>query len=131
VSFDYPQGWHVTGFSMDASPRRLAVTTYPLLANAVEGDCGGHAVIGALPPTGAAVLVLDYGPRFNTDTFPLPPRPFTLRNGRSGVYECYGVSTLFRFSAHDRALQVHVAFGRKATEATRGAALAILDPITN
>jgi hypothetical protein len=127
VSFRYPKGWHVAGFSTTNSPRRLAIASYPLPEDAVEGDCGGLRAVELLPPEGALVLLIDYGSQLQS--FPARPEELTLGEGAFAEYECFGPSTLFRFRVGDRALQAHVALGRDASYGMRDRALAILESL--
>jgi hypothetical protein len=127
VSFRYPKGWHVTRFSTTNSPRRLAVASYALSDEAVEGDCGGYRAVELLPPDGALVLLIDYGSRLRS--FPERPAELALSAGAFAEYECFGPSTLFRFRVGDRALQAHVALGRDASDGMRDRALAILESL--
>lgn len=130
VSFRYPEDWHVTGFSTTTSPRRLAVTSFPVAAGAIEGDCGGRAAIEALPPSGAVVLLIDYGDARGEGSFAPAPGTFALAAGEPEHYECFGASTRFRFRARGgRAFQAHVAFGATATRETRRRTLTILDSL--
>ena len=127
VSLRYPKGWHVTGFSTTNSPRRLAVASYPLPEDAVEGDCGGLRAVELLPPEGALVLLIDYGSRLRS--FPERPAELAMGDGAFAEYECFGPSTLFRFRVGDRALQAHVALGEDAGDDMRDRALAILESL--
>ena len=66
VSFRYPSDWHVAGFSTTNSPQRLAVASYALPEDAVEGDCGALTAVEVLPSDGALVLLIDYGSRLRS-----------------------------------------------------------------
>lgn len=123
ISFPYPDGWHVTGFSTATSPPRLTVTSYPVPSYATEGDCGGRAAVELLPSDGALVLIIDYG-----DRAMFRPRPsrLTMQDGEFAEYECFGPSTMFRFRIARRDLQAHLAFGEDAGEEAPRLALAIL-----
>jgi len=123
ISFHYPEGWQVVGFSRLISPRRLAVTSYSIPADAVEGDCGGRRALELLPQEGALVLLLDYGER---GSFPRRPDRLTLRAGQFSQYECFGPSTMFRFRVGKRDFQAHVALGTDASHKARDRALAVL-----
>jgi hypothetical protein len=130
LSFSYPGSWYVTGFSTTNSPPRLLATSYLVPRDAAEGDCGGYEAVKLLPPDGALIVLIDYGaaPPELWPAKPFPPRPsmLALGAGRLSEYECFGRSTMFRFRLGKRDLQVHVALGRKASEATRERALAVL-----
>lgn len=127
ISFRYPAGWHVTGFSTSNSPRRLAVTTYAVSPDAVEGDCGGYEAVRLLPPEGALIVLIDYGPR---RSFAPRPRTLTMRDGEFAEYECFGASSMFRFRVGDRGFQAHVAVGSDASNETQERALAVLASLT-
>jgi len=130
ISFHYPVGWFVAGFSRTVSPKRLVVASYPVTGTQVEGDCGGMRALTTLPARGAAVLLIDYGPTTRpTSRFPPPPRHFLLRHGTYANYECFGRSYLFRFRAAGHDLQAHIAVGQLAAPARRNEALAILDSL--
>ncbi|HUF01498.1 MAG TPA: hypothetical protein VMN35_03655 [Gaiellaceae bacterium] len=124
ISFRYPHGWHVAGFSTTNSPRRLAVASYPLPEDVVEGDCGGLEAVRLLPNDGAAVILVDYGPGRFSDG------PLDLREGAFAEYECFGPSTMYRFRVGDRNFQAHVALGPEAGETMRDRAIAILQSLT-
>ena len=126
VSFRYPESWHATPFSTTNSPRRLAVASYPIPEDAVEGDCGGLQAAGRLPREGALVLLIDYGER---GSFARRPEALHLRDGEFAEYECFGPSTMFRFSVGERDLQAHVALGPEASDETRDRALAVLSAL--
>jgi len=125
VSFRYPAGWHVAGFSTTNSPRRVAVASYSLPENAVEGDCGGSRAVELLPPDGALVILLEYG----WGRFPGRPAELELADGELAEYECFGRSTMFRFRVGERDFQAHVALGSEAGDETRDRALAILESL--
>jgi hypothetical protein len=131
VSFRYPSGWHVSGFSETNSPQRLAVASFQLPPAATEGDCGGAAAVAKLPVTGALVLLFDYG-SFPRALPAFPPRPatFTPARGAFANYECFGPGRRFRFRTGGRNFHAHVALGRSASHEVREQALAILDSLT-
>jgi hypothetical protein len=126
ISFEHPANWQVTGFSTTVWPRRLAVTSYRVPADAVEGDCGGLAAVELLPPDGALVIVIDYG---EVARFPPRPSALTLANGELAEYECFGRSSMFRFRVARRDVQAHLAFGDEAGDDARRQALSILSSI--
>ncbi|MGH3019971.1 MAG: hypothetical protein ACRDNR_07415 [Gaiellaceae bacterium] len=126
VSFRYPRDWSVAGFSTTVSPARVAIASYPLDADAVEGDCGGWAAVEALPPEGALVIIIDYG---EAARFAARPARFRLADGEYANYECFGASIMFRFQAGGRALQAHVAIGHDAGTSLSREALAVLDSV--
>lgn len=128
LSFRYPSDWSATGFSKTVWPARLAVASYALPADAVEGDCGGYAAVEALPRDGALVIVIDYGAGRVAEFPPRPPR-LRLADGKYAEYECFGASTMFSFRVGDRRLQAHVALGTDADASRSRQALKILDSI--
>jgi hypothetical protein len=127
ISFRYPRGWHVVGFSTSNSPHRLAVSSYRVPRTAIEGDCGGYEAVELLPATGAIVLLIDYG---EGGSFAPLPDGLRLSDGDFAEYECFGASTMFRFLVEQRDLQAHLAVGSQASEKTRDRALAILSDIS-
>lgn len=80
-----------------------------------------------LPPEGAVVLLIDYGER---GSFPARPDSLTIGAGELAEYECFGPSTMFRFSIGMRDLQAHVATGPRASDKTTDRAVAILAALT-
>ena len=126
ISFRYPHDWSATGFSRTVWPARLAVASYPLPANAVEGDCGGYAAVEALPDDGALVIVIDYGTGRFAGFPPRSPR-FRLPDGKYAEYECFGASTMFSFRLGNRRIQAHVALGRNAGATLSRQALGVLE----
>ena len=126
ISFEHPAGLQVTGFSTTVWPRRLAVTSYRVPADAVEGDCGGSVAAELLPPDGVVVLIVDYGERAS---FAPRPSPLTTAHGELADYECFGKSSMFRFRVGERDVQAHVAIGKNAGEDARVRALSILASI--
>jgi hypothetical protein len=125
-SFQHPKGWHVTGFSTTNSPHRLAVTSYRVPADAVEGDCGGLAAVERLPTDGVLVIVIDYGEQAS---FPPRPSPLTIADGELAEYECFGRSSMFRFRVGRRDVQAHLAFGDETGDDAHQQALSILTSI--
>lgn len=125
LSFAVPGGWSSTPFSTTNDPHRLAVASYPVPADSVEGDCGGIKAVHQLPSDGALVLVIDYGdgPGFTR------PDDLELSSGEFANYDCFGESTAFRFRVGERDLQAHVAFGADATDDAKEHALDVLRSI--
>jgi hypothetical protein len=111
---------------MSNSPHRLAVSSYPVPSDAIEGDCGGYEAVELLPPEGVLVLLIDYG---EGASFPLRPDGFTMRAGEFAEYECFGASTMFRFRVGQRDIQAHIAIGSEASKGTTDRALAILSAL--
>jgi hypothetical protein len=128
ITLRYPPGWSLVGFSTTVLPARLAVASYPLPADAVEGDCGGLTAVEALPRDGALVILIDYGQAAAAE-FAARPARLRLRDGKYDNYECFGASTMFRFRAGGRALQAHLALGHHADSSVSRQALAVLDSI--
>ncbi len=127
ISFQYPDGWSVVGFSTLNSPHRLAASSYPVPRDAIEGDCGGYEAVELMPPEGALVLLIDNG---EGASFPPRPESLTMRAGEFANYECFGESTMFRFRVGQRDIQAHIAVGSKATDETTDRALAILTALS-
>lgn len=127
LTFGYPQGWSVTGFSHTNSPRRLVVASYDVKASEVEGDCGGIEALRLLPSSGAAVLLIDYGSR---SAFTPHPGRFTLSQFKRANYECFGESYMLRFSREGHDIQAHIALGRRADAQHKQQALSILDTLS-
>lgn len=123
----YPRDWSRTPFSTTNDPHRLAIASYDIPSDSVEGDCGGSEAVRLLPRDGALVLLIDYGGgrRFE----PLPD-DLELTSGTFAEYECFGASTAFSFRVGTRDLQAHLAFGPDATDETQRRALDVLDSIT-
>ena len=126
LTFRYPRSWSATGFSNTNSPHRLVVASYDVEPDEVEGDCGGMRALQALPPGGAAVLLIDYGASVS---FAPHPNHFMLSEFSRGNYECFGESYMFRFHRGGHDLQAHVALGGRASADRRRKALAILDSL--
>jgi hypothetical protein len=126
LTLRYPRSWTVTGFSQTTSPRRLVAASYHVVADEVEGDCGGRRALRPLSPRGAAVLLIDYG---STTGFAPHPRDFTLTELRRATYECFGDTYMVQFSRGGHNLQAHVAIGRRASAERRQEALSILDSL--
>lgn len=122
ISFRYPRGWSVAGFSKSNFPPRLVVSSYDLPPNAVEGDCGGWKAVERLPRQGAYVILIDYG----SGNFPRRPSRLILSDGKRANYECFGESTMFRFSVGRVSVQAHVGLGSEATPSTLNQALTVL-----
>ncbi len=129
VAFLYPDGWSVTGFSRTVAPARLVVASYPVSRAEVEGDCGGMRALQALPPNGAAVLLIDYGPGPASTQFPARPSHFRLEQFKRANYDCFGDSYMLRFHTAGHNLQTHLVFGRNAGATQRNQALGVLDTL--
>lgn len=128
ISLMYPESWRVAGFSTTNSPRRLAVASYPVPEDSVEGDCGGLEAVELLPSDGALVILIDYG---TSASFRERPSVLELADGEFAEYECFGPSSMFRFRVGDRNIQAHVALGPDADDALRDQALAILASLSS
>ena len=126
LSLAYPDGWSVAGFSTTNSPHRLAVASFPLPSDAVEGDCGGLEVARRLPADGVFVLLIDYGAGRPARA---RPREFRLSDGQFANYGCFGPSTAFEFGVGRHALQAHVGVGSRADRALVDMALEVLESI--
>ena len=134
LTMSYTDGWSATGFSTSNSPPRLAVASYPLPDDAVEGDCGGSRAVELLPAEGGLVIVIDYGraPGPLRPEEPFSPRRanLALDDGQRENFDCIGDSTMFRFRVGERDIQAHVALGQEADDEVVKAALAIVESIS-
>ena len=128
IVIEIPSDWTAAGFSRTVSPARMAVASYPIQANDVEGDCGGLKAAEALPHDGALVILIDYGTTSSAEFRPRP-RHFRLPDGDHSLYECFGESTMFRFRDRGRGFQAFVAFGPDADSARVRDALRLLDSL--
>lgn len=136
VTVRIPRGWHATRARLTPVTwpvQFLAVASYPLPAGDRGADgCEPKAAVDRLPAGGAFLFGWEYagtpdGTVRRAD-FPSRPRRFSLVH--LGRYECLDHSYLIRFRAGGRAFQVHVLFGRRASERTRALALRVLDSLT-
>ena len=132
-----PPGWHAARASLTphlVDPREvLSVGTGPLPAG---GRCAQFpsAALAALRPTDGLVTLQER--RGSVESFPPRPRHFALpAPDTSEAPACAGrpaaevVTYWFEFRDAGRGFHVLVAFGSRATAATRRAALAILDSL--
>jgi hypothetical protein len=123
LTLAHPTGWSVTGFSTTNDPQRLALASYDVPADSVEGDCGGLEAVRRLPRDGALVVLIDYGTR---TSFPPLPNELELSSGTFTEHECLGLSTMFQFRADGRNLQAPLAFGADASAELKREALAVI-----
>ena len=131
----YPPSWYATATALTpvTSPSQvLALASYPLPTDATGADgCCPREALDRLPPTGAFVFAWEYGdlrlPGLRTQDF--SPRPKHLALSGFARWECLGPSYMLRFREQARFLEVHVAFGRRATAATRWTVLRVLDSL--
>jgi hypothetical protein len=107
------------------------VASYRFRIASADG-CEPKEVSDLLPLSGAFIFGWEsgrvaYDPGIRLRDFPLRPRHFKLVG--FGRYECLGTSPgyMLRFSDNGRAFTVGIAFGKKATRATRVTVLRILD----
>jgi hypothetical protein len=94
--------------------------------------CRPTAARDHLPATGAFIFAWEYGrpsPFGPIRSYDFPSRPKHFRLTRFAEYECLGASYMIRFREAGRFFQVHIAFGRRATAATRATALRVLDSL--
>ena len=128
VSVRYPPGWFATarGLTPVTSPQQiLAVASYRLpRGSGGANGCQPKEALDRMPLTGAFIFGWEYGPRSKRD-FPLRPKHFRLTH--YARYECLGPSYMLRFRQAGRFFQLHVAFGRRASRATRATVVHILD----
>jgi len=83
-----------------------------------------------MPPNGAFIYGWEYGDlrgRIGARARDFPKRPEHFRLSGFARYECLGRSYMLRFRESGRFFQIHIAFGTRASTATRTAALRILD----
>jgi hypothetical protein len=130
IEFSYPPDWSVSGFSRTVSPARLVVSSYKVTRGEVEGDCGGSRALAALPRSGAALLLIDYGTAAAGRGW-FAPRPTHLRIRRfaRANYECFGDSYMLRVRAAGHDLQAFVQLGEDASAVTSAHTLQILDSV--
>ena len=126
LTFDYPQEWSRTSFSTTNEPRRLAVASYDIPNDSVEGDCAGIAAIQLLRVDGTLVLLIDYGDGPGFD--PLPA-DVDLGSGKFANYDCIGESAAFMFRVGEHDVQVHLAFGPETSDEDKQRALHLLRSI--
>jgi hypothetical protein len=129
VSVRYPSAWFATSRALTdvTSPRRvLALSSYPIPRGPGDG-CAPREALDAMPPGGALLFGWTYGDVSPETARDFPPRPRHFRLTTCAHFECSGPSYVVRFRAAGRAFQIHVAFGPRATRATRATALRILD----
>lgn len=96
------------------------------------GDCGPEPALESMPADGALVWLLEYRVPGNVDDF--PPRPLHLAlTGEPEVYECSvgHPSYLIRFRDGFRYIQLHVAVGEAATDATRRDVVDVLNSMSS
>jgi hypothetical protein len=133
IGVRYPPTWHATAARLTpvtAPSQVLAIASYPLPRDRRGADgCSPKEALDLLPPAGAFVFGWDYGdlrlPGLRPHDF--PQRPARFRLTPPAQYECLGRSSMIRFREHGRFIQIHVAFGPRATAATRRIALRVLD----
>lgn len=132
----YPLGWFATARPLTAvtGPRQiLAVASYRFRPDIAHADgCEPKEAFDRLPLRGAFIFGWEagrvgYDPGVRLNDFPLRPKYFKLSG--FGRYDCLGTAPgyLLRFSDNGRAFMVEIAFGKKASRATRATVLRILD----
>ena len=128
VSVRYPSWWHATSArltSVTSPVQVLAVASYPLPHDGRGADgCMPKEALDAMPPDGAFIYGLQYGP-LQGEHFPPRPKHFALQN--FARFECLGPSYALHFRQAGRQFQIHVALGPRATAYTRYTVLRILD----
>jgi hypothetical protein len=128
VTVRYPSTWHATSRPLTAvtSPAELfAVASFPFPSHPASNGCEPTGVLARLGSRGAFIAVIEYAGAVRRSDFPQRPAHFTL--DRIGNYECFGRGYRILFRAAGRFFQAQVDFGRRATPATRAAALRVLD----
>lgn len=133
ISVRYPPTWHATAKPLTpvTSPSQmLAVGSFPLPRDSRGADgCEPREALDRIQPAGAFIFGWDYGTR-QLRSRDFPPRPRHFKLVRFSRYECFGPSYMLRFHEAGRYFQIHVAFGRMASAATRATTLRILDSLT-
>ena len=124
IEFRYPVDWSVTRSAV-VSPVRVVVASYPLPREQIDA-C--HA-LSTVPPSGVALLILDYGNVSGSTAFARRPRHLRMRQFARGNYQCFGESYMLRFRVGEHNLQAHVRFGDDVNAATRQQALRLLESI--
>jgi len=133
VSIRYPPGWHATKQPLTPvsdPPQVLAVASYPLPRDSSGANgCQPKEALERLPLTGAFIFGWEYAnpkrPGLRERDFPPRSKRFTLTG--FAQYECAGPGCMARFRDAGRLFQIHIAFGRQASAATRRTALRVLD----
>ena len=138
LSYRLPAGWHRAPRSLTPhleDPREeLSAATYPLSYR--PGGCAHVATsaLAELPPSGAFVTVLERGRGGSLAGF--PQRPATFGPGLGGPSEAsacvpgrHFTDHWFAFADGGRKFHVDVAFGPRASDATKSAAWSLLDSL--
>ena len=131
ISVRYPSGWFATARRLTLvtyPPQIIAVASYRLpRGNGGADGCSPKQALDRMQPAGTFIFgwELTQGGSFRRRVF--PPRPKHFRLTHLSQYECGGPSYLLRFRQAGRFFQIHVAFGKRASTATRATALRVLD----
>jgi hypothetical protein len=132
----YPPGWFATAQPLtpvDAPGQILAVASYPLPRTSAGAEgCMPREALEKMTRDGAFIFGWEYGlvgrgGSPSARDFPARPRHFRLTN--LGNYECMGRSYMLRFRAAGRAVQIHIAFGARASAETRATTLKVMDSL--
>lgn len=140
VSVRYPPGWFATAQPLTAvtSPQQvIAIASYRYRPDIARADgCEPKEAFDKLPATGAFIYGWETGQlsaRIGIRASDFPPRPKHFKLTGFGHYDCLGVAPgyMLSFSDHDNAFTIEIAFGKRATPATRATVLRILDSFTS
>ncbi len=134
ITLRYPPSWYATTTPLThvTDPEQIvAIASYPLpKSNRGDDGCQPKEALDHLPATGAFIFGWEdpadsgFGPPRASD-FPVRPAHFKLIH--YAQYECSGPGYMLAFRDNGRFFHLHVALGRRATEATRHQVLSILD----
>jgi hypothetical protein len=133
-----PAGWHevdrpLTGVLIPVQV--FAAATYPIVLHHHPGQCGPpRVVLGAMPPGGVLLQVIEYPPRgldgrpIRVPRLPRRPARFSWTDATWASFECAGPSYKLEYRQGGRALQAQVWMDRATVDpALRAGALRILD----
>jgi hypothetical protein len=108
----------------------LAVASYSLPRDNSGADgCQPKEALDRLRATGAFIFGWEYANATRTGMRlrDFPPRPKRFALTSFGQYECMGPGYMTSFKEAGRLFQIHIAFGQRASAATRRTALRVLD----
>jgi hypothetical protein len=123
-----PRSWPPpVGFSEQAYPPRLTISSFRIDGYDGEGDCAPQVAVDQLPEKGILIFVIDM--TGSSDGAHAPPRPasFELDPTTLAIRECFGESYEVTLAESGRSLIVYVTLGRKAGELERSQAVAVLN----
>jgi hypothetical protein len=117
ISVVIPPGWHqVPVRDLPGADVALQIASSPVRGALTDICSPGRRIIDQLPPRGALLQLLDYGPRFRQrpgirDEFPRLRKPFHL--GRTRSYECGSGYNIF-FYRGGRSFQLRIWTGSRS-----------------